>query len=240
MVSAARRDHITPIGRHPSVELRIVLHLRKQLQLLAAMASIPPSTAVTTSHSTTGSTTPPTSTSTFQFPPTYSFPPFFTLQPNSTTRLAQLHKWSSLIQSWCRHHRIWKLSVIDAVETPLFHNTTLRKRISLGDARIILDWMSKSEEEGGGGRRAEWVDGTGTSSGGLGSNGFGGTHQYSSKSDKTMAWIWWRTPEEWAGVVADWVRITANPGYVWGCCGLLMIAVMAKCRSNLQGRRIWY
>lgn len=37
----------------------------------------------------------------------------------------------------------------------------------------------------GGGRRAEWVGGE---SGG-----------------KAVAWIWWRTPEEWAGVLVDWV-----------------------------------
>jgi len=63
----------------------------------------------------------------------------------------------------------------------------LRKRVSLSEARNIIDWMAKSEEEGGGGRRAEWV-----SSGG-------------GKGEKNEAWIWWRRPEEWAAVVADWV-----------------------------------
>lgn len=121
--------------------------------------------------------------STFQFPPTYSFPPFFTPQPNSTTRLSQLQKWSSLIQSWCRHHRIYRLSLIEAIDSPLFHNATLRKRLSLSEARAVLDWMAKPEEEGGGGKRAEWIDG----------------------GSKSVAWIWWRRPEEWAGIVADWV-----------------------------------
>lgn len=124
-----------------------------------------------------------TTTTTFQFPPTYSFPPFFTPQPNSSTRHSQLQKWSSLIQSWCRHHRAYKLSLIEAIETPLFHNAALRKRIGLGEARAILDWMARAEEEGGGGGRAEWID----------------------KSSKTVAWVWWRRPEEWAGVVLDWV-----------------------------------
>lgn len=59
--------------------------------------------------------------------------------------------------------------------------------MSLSEARNIIDWMAKSEEEGGGGRRAEWV-----SSGG-------------GKGEKNEAWIWWRRPEEWAAVVADWV-----------------------------------
>ncbi|KAH2306036.1 hypothetical protein KXV64_008916 [Aspergillus fumigatus] len=132
------------------------------------------------------------STTTFQFPPTYSFPPFFTRQPNSTTRLSQLQKWSSLIQSWCRHHRIYRLSLIEAIESPLFHNATLRKRLSLSEARAVLDWMAKPEEEGGGGRRAEWIDG----------------------GSKSVAWIWWRRPEEWAGIVADWVEATGQKNVV--------------------------
>ena len=43
--------------------------------------------------------------------------------------------------------------------------------------------MAKAEEDGGGGRRAEWIEGTG----------------------KTVVWVWWRRPEEWAGILADWV-----------------------------------
>lgn len=125
----------------------------------------------------------PTTTAPFPFPPTYSFPPFFTPQPNTSTRASQLQKWSSLIQSWCRHHRIYRLSLIDAIDSPLFHNAALRKRLGLGEARAVLDWMARPEEDGGGGRRAEWIDG----------------------GDKTVVWIWWRRPEEWAGLLVDWV-----------------------------------
>ncbi|KAJ5138643.1 uncharacterized protein N7515_003491, partial [Penicillium bovifimosum] len=140
----------------------------------------------------------------FPFPPTYNFPPFFTPQPNTTTRRAQLEKWSSLIQSWCRHHRQYRLSLIEAVESPLFHNTALRKRLDLREARAVIDWMTKSEEEGGGERRAEWIsDSAGGSSLGLGSAG-----------PKTVAWIWWRRPEEWADVVAEWVEGTGQRGSV--------------------------
>ncbi|ODM22697.1 hypothetical protein SI65_00286 [Aspergillus cristatus] len=135
----------------------------------------------------TSSTTTP-----FQFPPTYSFPPFFTPQPNTSTRLSQLQKWSSLIQSYCRHHRIYRLSLIEAVESPLFHNAALRKRLGLSEARAVLEWMAKAEEEGGGGRRAEWIDG----------------------GSKTVVWVWWRRPEEWAGILADWVEATGQKNTV--------------------------
>ncbi|KAL2865489.1 ESCRT-II subunit protein VPS25 [Aspergillus lucknowensis] len=132
------------------------------------------------------------SSTSFPFPRRYAFPPFFTLQPNSNTRAVQLQRWSNLIQSWCRHHRIYKISLVEAIESPLFRNAELRKQLSLSDARTVLDWMSKADEEGGGGRRAEWVDG----------------------ANKGMAWIWWRRPEEWAGVIAEWVENTGQKNVV--------------------------
>ncbi|KAL2810451.1 ESCRT-II complex, vps25 subunit [Aspergillus granulosus] len=136
--------------------------------------------------STLASTTP------FTFPVRYNFPPFFSLQPNSNTHAVQLKKWSSLIQSWCRHHRIFKISLVDAIESPLFRNAELRKQLSLKDARLVLDWMSKGDEEGGGGRRAEWIDG----------------------GNKGAVWIWWRRPEEWAGAIAEWVESTGQKNVV--------------------------
>ncbi|KAG2418261.1 hypothetical protein HFD88_001362 [Aspergillus terreus] len=126
----------------------------------------------------------------FEFPPTYSFPPFFTPQPNAATRLSQLQKWSSLIQAWCRHHRLYRLSLVEAIDSPLFFNATLRKRLSLAEARNVIDWMAKGED--GGGKRAEWIDG----------------------ANKTIAWIWWRRPEEWASLVADWVENTGQKNVV--------------------------
>ncbi|KAJ5089510.1 ESCRT-II complex component (Vps25), partial [Penicillium argentinense] len=140
-----------------------------------------------------------TSAAPFVFPPTYNFPPFFTPQPNSSTRLSQLQKWSSLIQAWCRHHRQFRLYLIDAIESPLFHNASLRKRLDLAEARAVLDWMAKSEEEGGGGRRAEWLDASAT----------GG-----NAAPKSVAYIWWRRPEEWADVLVDWVESTGQRGAV--------------------------
>ncbi|KAJ6108274.1 hypothetical protein N7523_009597 [Penicillium sp. IBT 18751x] len=141
-------------------------------------------------------TTTATATSTtFTFPATYNFPPFFTPQPNTNTRHSQLQKWSSLIQAWCRHHRQYRLSLIEAIDTPLFHNAQLRKRLDLREARAVIDWMTKSESEGGDGR-AEWIEGSG------------------NQAPKSVAWIWWRRPEEWADLIADWVEGTGQRGVV--------------------------
>lgn len=120
-------------------------------------------------------TTTTTTTPSFPFPREYNFPPFFTRQPQATTYHAQCSKWSSLIQSYSRARKIFKLSLIDAIDGELFHNKALNKRLSLSDAREMVEFMRK---EG----RAEWIGG-----------------------ERNVAWIWWRNPEEWAGAIADWV-----------------------------------
>lgn len=68
-----------------------------------------------------------------------------------------------------------------------------------------MDWMSKGEEEGGGGRRAEWIpDAGGGSAGAMGSTAQG----------RSVAWIWWKRPEEWADLLVEWVEGTGQRGSV--------------------------
>lgn len=57
--------------------------------------------------------------------------------------------------------------------------------------------MVKSEKDGGGGQRAEWI----ATAGG-------------KVSEKNEAWIWWKKPDEWAEVIAGWVDGTGQKGVV--------------------------
>jgi len=123
----------------------------------------------------------------FVFPKSYSFPPFFSPQPTALTREAQLRKWSIFVQRYCRHHRIFQLTIIEALETPLFYNAALKKRLSLKDAKAVVDYMASKE----GDERAEWLG-----------------------PEKGAAWIWWRKPEEWASLIAAWVDETGQKGAV--------------------------
>jgi len=127
----------------------------------------------------------------FAFPPIYHFPPFWTPQPTLSTRRAQLRKWSSLILSYCQHQRLLRLSLTDALQTPLFHNKELKKRLTLAEAREIIEWMCREE----GGKQAEWVAG-------------------GKEGGKEVCWIWWRGVEEWAEMVAGWVEETGQKGTV--------------------------
>lgn len=159
----------------------------------------------------------------FPFPREYSFPPFFTRQTNLTTHHAQLVKWSDLILAYCRHNRIFKLSLNAAIpsaptaalpyalpntSTPsiaitdptlggtsasssgaagpeeLFHNKTLNKRLSLADAREVLEFMKKDG-------RAEQLP-----------------------ASPEVFWVYWRTPDEWAAAIEAWIDETAQKGVV--------------------------
>ncbi|KAL2162030.1 hypothetical protein VTH06DRAFT_7815 [Thermothelomyces fergusii] len=179
-------------------------------------------------------TSPSSPLSSFTFPPEYSFPPFFTRQTNLTTRHAQLTKWASLVLAYCRHHRIFKLSLSgdpttttttttstsssSAPETTaadgrgtaaaaaaagagaagpdtgeLFHNRRINRRLSLADIREVIDFLRRDG-------RAEYV----TAGAGAGAAEGGGD----------VAWIYWRTPEEWASLVDGWVDATGQRGSV--------------------------
>jgi ESCRT-II complex subunit VPS25 len=123
-------------------------------------------------------TSKPTPSSIFHFPREHSFPPFFTRQPTLQTHHAQLQKWSSLILAYCRYNRLFKLSLIDSIDSPLFYNQRINKRLGISDVKEVVEFMRK---EG----RTEWIGGNGGD-----------------------CWVWWRTPEEWAGGIYEWVSLT--------------------------------
>lgn len=118
-----------------------------------------------------------------------------------------MRRWANLVSDWCRYHRTFRLALNDAVDSPLFHNVRLRRRIGVQEARAIIDWMATPQEEGGGGKGAEWVP-AGSATGG------GGSSSKMSVSEKTIAWIWWKRPEEWAKLIADWIEETAQKNTV--------------------------
>lgn len=123
----------------------------------------------------------------YVFPKDYDFPPFFTRQPTALTRQAQLKKWSAFIRDYCRHHKIFQLSLVDLEDNPLFYNARLNKKLAIKDMVEVVDHMASKE----GDERAEWLSAT-----------------------KSAAWIWWRKPEEWGNLIAGWVDETGQKGSV--------------------------
>ncbi|KAK9377935.1 ESCRT-II complex subunit-domain-containing protein [Lipomyces chichibuensis] len=122
----------------------------------------------------------------FPFPSIYSFPPFFTRQPNSQTWTSQLSLWNSLILAYCRYNRIWRIDLNTAIEWDLFNNRDISRSLKLETCKEVLDSMVKKGD-------AEWVSGSG-----------------SQVSKNTSAIIYWRRPEEWANIIADWIDSTGQ------------------------------
>lgn len=120
--------------------------------------------------------------STYTFPKSHSFPPMYSLQKTIATRHEQFKRWSSIILLYCKSHKIWRLQLSEALNSPLFHNIQLRKRLTLLEVREIIDWMTSEEGMQG----AEW---------------------FGKEGEKGSAWIYWRRPEEWADVLASWVSL---------------------------------
>lgn len=124
----------------------------------------------------------------FKFPSMYNdFPAFFTLQVTASSRQSQLGRWSRLIQRYCRHHKIFQISIVDYQDKELFKNAKMNKTLYPDDIRTVIDFMVSQDGQ----QRAEWVT-----------------------PAKASAWIWWRRPEEWANSIAAWVEDTGQKGSV--------------------------
>lgn len=160
-----------------------------------SLASTPPSSLYPTSTSTATQTPPRKNATTkapptlqpippkFEFPRTHAFPPFYTLQTQSSTLHAQLQKWSSLILAYHSFYKLTKLSISTALNSELFWNKEIDRRLDEKGVREVLEFMRK---EG----RVEFVN-----------SGKGG------RGEGDICWIWWRSVEEWGSVIESWVRI---------------------------------
>lgn len=133
--------------------------------------------------------------SSFPFPPHHTFPAFFTLQPNTSTRRTQLQLWSDLVLTYCRYTRTFRLSPVDAADWTLFYNQSLRRGLALRDIREVLNFMAGPE----GDHRAEWIDSASGKKGAV---------------EAAECWVYWRRPEEWAGLIEGWVDATGQKGTV--------------------------
>jgi len=144
--------------------------------------------------SSASTTTTTTTAPAFIYPAHHSFPPFYTLQPNLTTRASQLTSWTTLILTYCAHHRVYRLSPT----SPLFFNAALNRRLGPDDARIVLAHLASKG-------RAEWVSPPAPAH---------AKNSHAPANADAEAWIWWRSPDEWAALVAAWVDETGQRGVV--------------------------
>uniref|UniRef100_A0A3Q2ZZN5 Vacuolar protein-sorting-associated protein 25 n=1 Tax=Kryptolebias marmoratus TaxID=37003 RepID=A0A3Q2ZZN5_KRYMA len=112
----------------------------------------------------------------FEWPWQYNFPPFFTLQPNVDTRQKQLAAWCSLVLSYCRHHKLYTLDVMEAQESPVFNNKKI-ERILISNKHVCYVCLCLLTAG-----NLEWLD-----------------------KNKSRCLVMWRRPEEWGKLIYQWV-----------------------------------
>jgi ESCRT-II complex subunit VPS25 len=112
----------------------------------------------------------------FRYPPFYSYPPSFTLQPVKATREKQLKLWCDLVLSYCKHYKIFKLSVTECATWSLFVNTSIDRKLSVDAIEKVL---SRLVSMGYG----EWLN-----------------------KEANVCLVYWRRPNEWAQLIYDWVE----------------------------------
>ncbi|PWY97702.1 ESCRT-II complex, vps25 subunit [Testicularia cyperi] len=161
-----------------------------------------------------GQPSAPDGGSRLSLPAVHSFPPFYTLQPNPTSRSQQLSQWRSLILDFCRHYRIFTLSisptsasaasslsgapgVYDAATSDssasdphrsLFKNSKIQRSLSTESIRTIFaDLVSH--------KQAVWEDVPASAK---------------STVSGTRISVYWKTPQEWGDSIYDWIMQTGQ------------------------------
>ncbi|KAJ2161228.1 Vacuolar protein-sorting-associated protein 25 [Coemansia sp. RSA 552] len=112
----------------------------------------------------------------FQFPEIHNFPPFFTRQPNEDTWKEQRRLWCDLVLAYCRHYRLFRLSLAEAVAEPPFTNRRIHRSLRVDTLREIVDELVKQGN-------AAWTG---------------------QKGAQDTCMVFWRKPETWAGMIHQW------------------------------------
>jgi len=111
-----------------------------------------------------------------EFPWQHSFPPFYTLQPHQETQRKQLEAWRSIVLDYCRRNGLTTIDVREISSSPLFNNTTIKRRLSDESVSLVLEDLQSRGN-------LEWLD-----------------------KSKKRAYIYWRSPEEWGSLIYTYVK----------------------------------
>ncbi|CAG8444870.1 8504_t:CDS:2 [Ambispora leptoticha] len=112
----------------------------------------------------------------FKFPTIHKFPPFYSFQPTQSTWQHQVAHWSRIILLYFRHYRLYRLELSESLNSELFYNKTIKRRLNLETLQAIISEMVKE-----------------------------GTAEWDPPNKKISAIIYWRKPEEWATLIYNWV-----------------------------------
>lgn len=98
------------------------------------------------------------------------------MQPVLETRQKQSQLWGDLILKYCQFHNIYELNVQDALNTPLFYNEAINRRLSAAGATQFIDDLAKRGN-------AEWAT-----------------------REKEACTIFFKNVDHWATSILKWVE----------------------------------
>uniref|UniRef100_A0A060T3H2 ARAD1C33374p n=1 Tax=Blastobotrys adeninivorans TaxID=409370 RepID=A0A060T3H2_BLAAD len=154
----------------------------------------------------------------FVFPDIYQFPPFFTKQVNERTWKAQCTSWIDLILSYCEHYKIWTLdldrtrSSTQDTSTPhgeidgeLFRNPSINRGLNI---EVIREIFRQMVDQG----RGEWDKGESTDLVDYSDSYIKGNK---TSGKETTLLVYFKSPQEWANVITDWIDRSGQNGTVF-------------------------
>jgi len=120
----------------------------------------------------------------FKFPPVYNYEPFWTIQNHENQRKKQIELWGNLVLAFMKAINKTEMDVITTLDTPLFNNKKLQRRLRKMDAEMIIDNLVATNN-------AKWLD-----------------------DQKIRARIIWRTPEQWGTIIYKYIDGIGQNGNV--------------------------
>lgn len=111
----------------------------------------------------------------FKYPAVYNFPPFFTIQEQPRTQQKQVDMWCDFILKYMKSLNVNEFLLSETLNSPLFHNKQIGRKLSQNDATKILDQLVIRNN-------ARWKD----------------------EKTKDAIKIIWRKPIEWAETLHKW------------------------------------
>lgn len=98
------------------------------------------------------------------------------VQPVLDTRQKQSQLWGDLILKYCQFHKIYELNIQDALNTPLFYNEAINRRLTAAGATQFIDDLAKNGN-------AEWMT-----------------------REKQACTIFFKNVDHWATSILKWVE----------------------------------
>lgn len=123
----------------------------------------------------------------YKFPPIHNFPPFYTFQEGSREALRiQVSSWTEILLKYMKSKKQNILDLKSAIDSDIFNNKKINRKMSIEDARKIIEQMVQSQN-------AEYID----------------------ENNRDKIKVIWRTAGDWGEIIRNWAVSKSLNGTVF-------------------------